>query len=84
MGIIINTKASKYFIVKYSQFLTLQKINKVQLNKFMRGTVSIQFKIDSTSSISFIKVAILIGIVEFYIVKFNTPFLIYLADIDNL
>ena len=82
MGIIIDTKASKYFIVGYSQFLTLQKINKVQLNKFIKGIVSIQFRIDSISSISFIKVAILIGTVEFYII--NTPFLLYLADIDNL
>ena len=31
MGIIINTKASKCSIVKYSQFLTLSKIDKVQL-----------------------------------------------------
>ena len=84
MGIIINTKASKYSIVGYSQFLTLQKINKVQLNESIRSTVSIQFKIGFTSSISFIKVATPIGIVEFYIVKVNTPFLLYLADIDNL
>ena len=84
MGIIINTKASKYSIAGYSQFLTLQKINKVQLNKSIRGTVSVQFRIGSISSISFIKVATLIGIVEFYIIKVNTPFLLYLADIDNL
>ena len=84
MGIIIDIKASKYFIVEYSQFLTLQKTNKVQLNKSIRGTVSIQFKIGSISSISSIKVAILIGIVEFYIIKVNTPFLLCLADIDNL
>ena len=84
IGIIINIKASKCFIVGYSQFLTLQKINKVQLNKSMRGTVSIQFRIGSTSSIGFIKVTILIGIVEFYIIKVNTPFLLCLVDIDNL
>ena len=84
MGIIIDTKASKYFIVGYSQFLTLQKINKVQLNKSIRGTVSIQFRIGSIFFIGSIKVAILIGIVEFYIIKVNTPFLLCLADIDNL
>ena len=84
MGIIINIKASKYFTVGYSQFLTLQKIDKVQLNKSIRGTVSVQFKIGFISSISFIKVAILIGIVKFYIIKVNTPFLLCLADIDNL
>ena len=40
IGIIINTKASKYFTVKYNQFLTLQKINKIQLNKSIKDTVS--------------------------------------------
>ena len=84
IGIIIDTKASKYSIVGYSQFLILQKINKVQLNKSTRGIVSVQFRIGSISSISFIKVITLIGIVEFYIIKVNTPFLLYLADIDNL
>ena len=84
MGIIIDTKASKYFITGYSQFLILLKINKVQLNKSIRGIISIQFKIGSISSINFIKVATLIGIVKFYIIKVNTPFLLYLADIDNL
>jgi hypothetical protein len=50
----------------------------------MRGTVSIQFRIGSISFISFIKVATLIGIVEFYIIKVDTLFLLYLVDIDNL
>ena len=84
ISIIINIKASKYSIAEYSQFLTLQKINKVQLNKSTRGTVSVQFRIGSTSSISFIKVATPIGTVKFYIIKVNTPFLFYLADINNL
>ena len=84
ISIMIDIKASKYFIAGYSQFLTLQKIDKVQLNKSIRGIVSVQFRIDSISSISFIKVATPIGTVEFYIIKVNTPFLLYLADIDNL
>ena len=54
IGIIINTKASKYFIAGYSQFFTLQKTNKVQLNKSIRGTVSVQFKIGSIFFINFI------------------------------
>ncbi|OCK91675.1 uncharacterized protein K441DRAFT_573488, partial [Cenococcum geophilum 1.58] len=49
-----------------------------------RGTVSVQFRIGSTSSISSIKVATLIGIVEFHVIKVNTPFLLCLVDIDNL
>ena len=84
IGIIIDTRASKHSIAGYSQFLTLQKINKVQLNKSIRGIVSIQFGIGSTSSISSIKVATPIGIVEFHVIKVDTPFLLCLADIDNL
>ena len=84
MGIIIDTKASKHSIAGYSQFLALQKIDKVQLNESTRGTVSVQFGIGSTSSISSIKVATPIGTVEFHIVKVDTPFLLYLADMDNL
>jgi hypothetical protein len=84
MGVIIDTKASKHFTVGYSQFLTLQKIDKVQLNKSIRGTVSVQFRIGFTSFINSIKIATLIGTVEFYIIKVNTPFLLYLVDIDNL
>jgi len=84
IGVIIDTRASKRSIVGYSQFLILQKINKVQLNKSIRGIVSVQFRIGSTSSISSIKIATLIGTVEFYIIKVNTPFLLYLADMDNL
>ena len=84
IGIIINTRAFKRSIAEYSQFFTLQKINKVQLNKSIRGIVSVQFRIGSISSIGSIQVTILIGIVEFYVIKVNTPFLLYLADIDNL
>ena len=50
----------------------------------MRGTVSVQFGIGSIFFIGFIKVVTPIGIVEFYIVKVDTPFLLCLADIDNL
>ena len=84
IGVIIDIRASKRSIVGYSQFLILQKINKVQLNKSIRGRVSVQFRIGSISSISSIKVATIIGIVEFYVIKVDTPFLLYLADIDNL
>ena len=69
IGIIINIKASKHSIAGYNQFFTLQKINKVQLNKSIKGTVSVQFKIGFISSISSIKITTLIGIVEFHIVK---------------
>ena len=84
IGVMIDTKAFKRSIAKYSQFFALQKINKVQLNESIRGIVSIQFGIGSTSFISSIKVDTLIGIVEFHIIKVDTPFLLCLADMDNL
>ena len=48
------------------------------------GAVNVQFGISSTTSIRLITVKTLIGIVDFYIVKANTPFLLCLADIDSL
>ena len=46
--------------------------------------VNIQFGIKSTLLIKLAKVITLIGIIEFYIIKVNTPFLLCLADIDYL
>ena len=46
--------------------------------------VNVQFGIGSTSSIGSARVSTPIGTVEFHIVKVNTPFLLCLADMDNL
>jgi len=46
--------------------------------------VNIQFGIRLTSLIKSAKVITLIGIIEFYIIKVNTPFLLCLADMDYL
>jgi len=46
--------------------------------------VNIQFGIRLTLLIGLAKVATLIGIIEFYIVKVNTLFLLCLVDIDYL
>ena len=46
--------------------------------------VNVQFGIGSTSLIGLAKVITLIGIIKFYIIKVNTLFLLYLADIDHL
>ena len=54
------------------------------INKSTKGSVSVQFKIGFTDFIGFIHVQILAGRVEFYIVNIDTPFLLYLADIDRL
>ena len=41
-----------------------------------------RFRIGLTSLISLIKIITPISIVEFYIIQINTPFLLYLADMD--
>ena len=46
--------------------------------------VNIQFSISLTLLIRLIAVKILIGLVNFYIVKVDTPFLLYFADMDRL
>ena len=46
--------------------------------------INVQFGIKLASLIRLNKVTTLIGIIEFYIVKVNTPFLFRLADIDYL
>ena len=48
------------------------------------GAVNVQFGIGLTALIKLVKVKTLIGLVNFHIVKINTPFLLYLADMDRL
>ena len=46
--------------------------------------VNVKFNIRLTLLIKLAKVTTLIGIIEFYIIKVNTLFLFYLADMDHL
>jgi hypothetical protein len=46
--------------------------------------INIQFSIKLTLLIELAKVTTLIGIIEFYIIKVNTLFLLCLVDIDYL
>jgi hypothetical protein len=48
------------------------------------GAVNVQFGIGLTILIRSVKVKTLIGLVNFHIVKADTPFLLYLTDIDKL
>ena len=48
------------------------------------GAINIQFGIGSTALIGSIKVKTPIGLVDFHVVKADTPFLLCLADIDKL
>ena len=48
------------------------------------GAVNVQFGIGSTASIGLVKVKTPIGLVDFHVVKADTPFLLCLADMDSL
>jgi hypothetical protein len=48
------------------------------------GAINVQFGISLTALIRLVKVKTLISLVNFYIVKADTPFLLYLVDIDRL
>jgi hypothetical protein len=48
------------------------------------GAVNVQFGIGLTVLIGLVAVKTLIGLVNFYVVKADTPFLLCLADIDRL
>ena len=48
------------------------------------GAVNVQFGISLTALIGLVKVKTLIGLVDFYVVKADIPFLLCFADMDRL
>ena len=48
------------------------------------GAINVQFSIGLTALIRLVKVKTLIGLVDFYVVKVDTPFLLCLIDLDRL
>jgi len=48
------------------------------------GAVNVQFSIGSTALIRSVKVKTPISLVNFHVVKVDTPFLLCLADINRL
>ena len=46
--------------------------------------VNVQFSINSTTLIKSVAVKTPIGLINFYIIKADTPFLLCLVDIDRL
>ena len=56
----------------------------MELDTSTKGQIIVQFGIRSTSSIGTTNVHTLIDEVQFHIVDANTPFLLYLVDMDKL
>ena len=85
-GVIINIGTSKKSTVGYKQYLIYKATidNNTDINITQTGAVNVQFGIGSTTLIRLVVVKTLISLVNFYIVKVDTPFLLCLADIDKL
>jgi hypothetical protein len=56
----------------------------MDINTTQTGAINVQFSISLTALIGLVKVKTLISLVDFYIVKADTPFLLYLMDMDRL
>ena len=80
----IDIGALKKSIAGYRQYLAYRKIYNTAVNILKASTINVQFGISSTSFISSIIINTLISNIKFYIIKANTFFLLYLADIDIL
>ena len=83
-GIMINTGVAKWSTARYDQFKALQNIQNTQLDTSRAGLAKIQFGIEETTSIGTINVKTPIGVINFYVVEVNTPFLLCLKDIDQI
>jgi len=85
-GVIIDTGASKKSTAGYRQYLAYKTIisDNTDINTMQTGAINVQFSISSTASIGSVTVKTLIGLVDFHIIKVDTPFLLCLADMDRL
>ena len=85
-GVMIDTGASKKSTAGYGQYLAYKATTNenADIDTTQTGAVNVQFGIGSTASIGSVTVKTPIGLVDFHIVKVDTPFLLYLIDIDRL
>src|ERR1700723_4585224 len=85
-GVIIDIGSSKKSTIGYRQYLVYRTTisNNTDINITQTGAVNVQFGISLTTLIGLVAVKTLIGLVNFHIVKVDTPFLLCLIDIDRL
>src|ERR1700722_8034594 len=85
-GVIINIGAFKKSTVGYRQYLIYRTTanNNIDINTMQTRAINVQFGISLTILIKLVKVKTLISLVNFYIVKVNTSFLLCLIDINRL
>ena len=82
----IDIGASKKSTAGYGQYLAYKTTvnDNTDIDTMQAGAVNVQFGIGSTTSIGSVAVETPIGLVNFHVVKADTPFLLYLIDIDRL
>ena len=82
----IDIGASKKSTAGYRQYLIYKTTvnNNTDINTMQARAVNVQFGIGLTILIRLVAVKTLIGLVNFHVVKADTPFLLCLADIDRL
>ena len=56
----------------------------MDINITQTGAVNVQFGIGLTALIGLVTVKTLIGLVDFHVVKVDTPFLLCFVDMDRL
>jgi hypothetical protein len=85
-SVIINIGAFKKSTIGYRQYLIYKNIiaDNTDINTIQIGAINVQFGIGLIVLIRLVIVKTLIGLVNFYIIKANTPFLLCLIDIDKL
>ena len=82
----INTGAFKKSTAGYRQYLIYKATinNNADINTTQTGAINVQFGISLTALIGLVTVKTLISLANFHIVKADTPFLLYLTDMDRL
>jgi hypothetical protein len=85
-SIIININAFKKSTIGYKQYLAYKNtiVNNININTIQIRAINVQFSIGLTILIKLVKVKTLISLINFYIIKANTLFLLCLVDIDKL
>ena len=85
-GVMIDTGASKKSTAGYGQYLAYKATTNenADIDTTQTGAVNVQFGISLTALIRLVTVKTLISLVNFYIVKVDTPFLLCLTDINRL
>jgi hypothetical protein len=85
-GVIIDTDAFKKSTAGYGQYFAYKATTNdyADIDITQTGAINVQFGISSTALIGSVKVKTPIGLVDFYIVKADTPFLLCFVDMDRL